>query len=321
MKILKALVAATALCSVTFSGAMAAKEISLGMQDNEASYAYAGAVKFKEKLEELSGGEMTLKIFPSSQLGDFKSMTAQMQAGDLGGVMTGYPDMSYMIPELKLIGAPYVVSDFDHLQRIIAGPFGEKMDKEFMKRGIKQLDVWYYGTRHMTSNKPINSIEDMKGLRVRTPNVPFLIAFAANTGASPAPVAFAEVYLALQTNQVDAQENPLPTIDAMKFYEVQSHIALTGHFIASTAVNLSAELWNGLNEEEQGWVKAAVTAGGDHADGLTMGAESALIEQFKERGLTITSPDAAPFRTAMQPYYDELEAEFGKGSISALIDQ
>ena len=263
---------------------------------------------------------LTVTIFPSSQLGDFKAMVAQVQAGELDMAMTGYPDMSYVIPELKLIGAPYVISDFDHLNKVIAGPFGQDIDAKFMEHGIKVLDVWYYGTRHTTANKPINSMDDMAGLRLRTPNVPFLIAYAENVGASPAPVAFAEVYLALQTNQVDAQENPLPTIEAMKFYEVQSSIAMTGHFVASSAIQISSQMWEELSEQERGWIQEAVLAGGEVSNQLMFHAEANLLSFFEEQGLTITWPDTAPFRAAMQPYYDELEAEFGKGAITALIE-
>ena len=153
---------------------------------------------------------------------------------------------------------------------------------------------------------------------MRTPNVPFLIAYAQNVGATPAPVAFAEVYLALQTNQVDAQENPLPTIEAMRFDEVQSHIAITNHFIASIAMMISDDLWQSLSEEERGWVMTAVQAGGEANDTRTMEAEAALLATFEGRGLTVTRPDLAPFRAAMQPYYDELEAQFGEGAIARM---
>lgn len=310
----KLLASAAALLMAT-NGAFA-KELTFGMQDNEVSNVYRGAQTFQQKLAEISGGELTVTLFPSSQLGDFKAMVPQVQAGEIDMVMTGYPDMSYIIPELKLIGAPYVVSDFDHLQRILAGPWGAKMASEFEAQGVRVLDVWYYGTRQTTSNKPINSIDDLKGLRMRTPNVPFLIAYAENVGATPAPVAFQEVYLALQTNQVDAEENPLPTIEAMKFYEVQSSIALTNHFIASSAIQISSMTWEGLSEQERGWVVEAVKAGGEVSDGLTFKAEEDLLTTFVDRGLTITRPDLAPFRAAMQPYYDTLEAEFGEGSIA-----
>ncbi len=315
----KIIVGAAAL-AFSVTAAQAETELTFGLQNNEASNVYQGTVAFKDKLEELSGGEMTVKIFPSSQLGDFKAMVPQVQAGELDIVMTGYPDMSYIIPELKLIGAPYVIADFDHLQRVIAGPFGQKMDAAFDEQGVKVLDVWYFGTRHTTANKPINSIDDMAGLRMRTPNVPFLIAYAENVGASPAPVAFAEVYLALQTNQVDAQENPLPTIEAMKFYEVQDSIALTGHFVASAAIQISTKTWDRLSEQERQWVNEAIAAGGETSNKLTFDAEEALISTFEGRGLTVTRPDTAPFQAAMQPYYDELEAEFGAGSIAEIIE-
>ena len=296
--------------------ALAERELTLGMQDNEVSNLYAGAQAMAATLAEVSGGELTLSIFPSSQLGDFRAMVAQVQAGELDMVTVGYPDMSYVIPELNLIGAPYVADDFAHLQEIVGGEWGQEMSARFEEQGIHMLDLWYYGTRQTTSNRPIESMADMAGLRMRTPNVPFLIAYAENVGATPAPVAFAEVYLALQTNQVDAQENPLATIEAMKFYEVQSHVAITNHFIASIALMISNELWGSLSAEEQGWIAAAVAAGGEENNSRTIAAEAGLLSTFEGRGLTVTQPDLAPFRAAMQPYYDTLEAEFGAGAIA-----
>lgn len=313
---IKQILLAGAACLTLVAPAAADRELTLGMQDNEVSNLFAGAQAMAETLADVSGGEMTLTIFPSSQLGDFRAMVAQVQAGELDMVTTGYPDMSYVIPELNLIGAPYVADDFAHLERIVAGPWGQEMSAAFEAQGIHMLDLWYYGTRQTTSNRAINSMDDMAGLRMRTPNVPFLIAYAENVGATPAPVAFAEVYLALQTNQVDAQENPLPTIEAMRFDEVQSHIAITNHFIASIAMQIGNELWNGLSEEEQGWIMAAVEAGGAVNNQLTNDAEASLLETFEGRGLAVTRPDLAPFRAAMQPYYDTLEAEFGEGAIA-----
>ena len=298
--------------------ALAERELTVGTQDNEVSNLYAGLKAMGETLAEVSGGEMTLTIFPSSQLGDFRAMVAQVQAGELDMVTTGYPDMSYVIPELNLIGAPYVADDFGHLQEIVAGPWGQEMDAAFIDQGIRMLDLWYYGTRQTTSNRAIESMADMEGLRMRTPNVPFLIAYAENVGATPAPVAFAEVYLALQTNQVDAQENPLPTIEAMRFDEVQSHIAITNHFIASIAMMISNDLWGSLTEQEQDWIMTAVEAGGEVNDSRTVNAEAELLATFEGRGLSVTRPDLAPFRAAMQPYYDQLEAEFGEGAIARI---
>ena len=293
--------------------------LRLGMQLPETHPSYQGAIEIKSNLEKLSKGSMTLRVFPNSQLGDFKALVAQTQAGELDMAMTGYPDMSYVIPELKMIGAPYVISDYAHLRAVIKSPIGQKMDARFREKGIRVMDVWYEGARHTTANKPINTIDDLKGLKMRTPNVPFLIAYAKAVGATPAPVAFAEVYLALQTKQVDAQENPLPTIDSAKLYEVQKHIALTGHFIASSAILMSEKSWEKLTDQQRQWVSEAVQAGGRLSSQLVAGKEKSLIETFKGRGVSFTRPDIAPFRAAMKGYYDELEAEFGKGQIHKIM--
>lgn len=309
-----------ALAALAAGPATAERALTFGYQMSEADNFHQGALAATERLEELSGGELTLTLFPNAQLGDFKAMVAQVQAGELDMTVTGYPDMSYVIPELNLVGAPYAVEDFEHLQRVVDGPFGQRMDERFAEEGIRMIDLWYQGTRQTTSNRPIESLDDMAGLRMRTPNVPFLIAYAENTGAAAAPVAFQEVYLALQTNQVDAQENPLPTIEAMKFYEVQDHIALTNHFVASLAVMVGAQSWEGLTEEERGWLTEAIEHGGEVADGLSFEDEEKLVAFFEEEGLTVTRPDTAPFREAMRPYYDELEAQFGEGAMDEIIE-
>lgn len=139
-------------CLALVAPAAAERELTLGMQDNEVSNLFAGAQAMAETLAEMSGGEMTLTIFLSSQLGDFRAMVAQVQAGELDMVTTGYPDMSYVIPELNLIGAPYVADDFAHLQQIVDGPWGQEMSAAFEEQGIRMLDLWYYGTRQTTSS-------------------------------------------------------------------------------------------------------------------------------------------------------------------------
>ncbi|WP_265519132.1 sialic acid TRAP transporter substrate-binding protein SiaP [Nitratireductor luteus] len=322
MKVVNSLLLSGTLSLALLTGGTAsAQELTFGMQDVEGDNVYKGVVAMHEKLQELSGSTMSLKLFPGSQLGDFKAMTAQVQEGELDFTINGYPDMSYIIPELSLIGEPYVISDYDHLLRVIEGPYGQAMDEKFNEQGVQVLDVWYFGTRHTTANKVIDSMADMKGLRLRTPNVPFLMDYAQAVGATPAPVAFAEVYLALQTSQVDGQENPLPTIKAMKFYEVQESIALTGHFVASKAVIVSNKTWEKLSEEQRGWVIEAAQAGRAVTNDLMMKDEANLVTFFEEEGLTVTKPDLAPFREAMQPFYDKLEEQFGEGSITELMNQ
>jgi TRAP-type C4-dicarboxylate transport system substrate-binding protein len=160
---------------------------------------------------------------------------------------------------------------------------------------------------------------DLKGLKMRTPNVPFLIAYAQAVGATPAPVAFAELYMALQTKQVDAQENPLPTIEATKVYEVQKHIALTGHFISSSAILVGDKALKKLNPTQKQWLEEAILAGGKVATAIVIKSETDLVAFFKSKGLGVTTVDTAPFRAAMKTYYDTLETEFGKGEIARIM--
>jgi tripartite ATP-independent transporter DctP family solute receptor len=298
-----------------------AKDFKFAIQDSPGSITYKAIVALNEEAQKLSGGEVKTALFPSEQLGGLQAIVDQVREGEIDFTAVGYPDMSYLIPELKLIGEPYVVKDYDHLLRIIAGPYGQKMNAEFAKQGVRVLDVWYYGTRQTTTKKPINSIDDMKGLKLRTPNVDFLQDFAQAAGAKPVPVAFQEVYLALQTNVVDGQENPLPTIDTMKFYEVQTHLALTNHFIASKAVLVSEKSWKGMTDKQKKAVTQATQTARKLNNDMVFKQEAELIDSFKKRGITVTAPDTAPFRAAMQPYYRKLEEKFGAGSIEALVKQ
>ena len=295
--------------------------LSFGTQENPGHPMYAGYEAFAEKLAEISGGTMTVEIFPSSQLGDSKSTFDQVTTGELDMSTSGYPDMSYLIAELALIGQAYVIRDYDHLLKIVyESDYGKKMYDEFKKHKVELASLWYGGMRQTTSNKPLNSIDDFKGLKLRVPNVQFLLDYAKATGSIPSPVAFAELYLALQTDQVQAQENPLSTIEGNKLYEVQKYIAMTSHFVASTAIFVSDETLAKFNDEQLAWFNEALEYGRNVCNDLIFTEETELIAKFEADGVTITYPPLEPFRAAMLPYYAKLEEQFGEGSISSLME-
>ena len=285
--------------------------LTLGSQDNPESISGRGILALGEELELLSGGSMTLNAFFSSQLGDYKAMAGQVSSGELDMLTSGYPDMSFLVPAFEVIGEPYVVSSYDQLLKVVKGDFAARLHGELLDQNqIRFLDVWYTGARQVTSSKPLKSIEDFRGLKLRTPNVPFLIHFAEAAGAIPSPIAFQEVYLALQTNQVEAQENPLTTINTMKFYEVQDYIAITSHFIASVGVWINQDTWESLSARQKEWLGQAISRGREVNNEAAFADEEALIAQFQERGLTVTRPDIAPFRESMEPFYRELNAKY-----------
>lgn len=195
--------------------------------------------------------------------------------------------------------------------------FIEKIDKEL---NVQVLSVAYNGTRQTTSNRAINSIEDMKGLKLRVPNAATNLAYAKYVGAAPTPMAFSEVYLALQTNSVDGQENPLPTIQAQKFYEVQKYLALTNHILNDQLYLISNDTLADLPEDLQKVVKDAAKAAEYHTK-LFVDGENSLVEFFKSQGVTVTQPDLKPFKAALTPYYDEYlkkNGEVGKMAIEEI---
>lgn len=313
--------AAIVLGSALVSPALAqdSRVLRLGMQGTEGDPQFLGVTEAARVLAESSDGRLTLEIFPNSQLGNFSEMIEQLQLGELDLTLNPFGGFDPWVERAVIASTPYVVRDFGHLEAIIASDWGQGVVAELAAEdGIRIIDNWYFGTRHTTTNRPINGPEDFAGLKLRVPNSAPLLSWATAMGASPTPVAFAEVYLALQTNQVDGQENPLPTIDAMKFMEVQSHLALTGHLVQDQAIVISEITWGALSAEDQALVVAAFEAGGIVNNDTVNAREASLVEQFTAAGATVTQPDKAALTALMAPVYAELDARFGEGAVATL---
>jgi tripartite ATP-independent transporter DctP family solute receptor len=317
------LIAALALSGALISPALAQDThvLRLGMQGTEGDPQFLGVTEAARVLAESSGGRITLEIFPNSQLGNFTEMTEQLQLGELDLTLNPFGGFDPWVERAVLASTPYVVRDFAHLEAIIASDWGQGVVAELAADdSIRIIDNWYFGTRHTTTNRPINGPADFAGLKLRVPNSAPLLSWATAMGASPTPVAFAEVYLALQTNQVDGQENPLPTIDSMKFMEVQSYLALTGHLVQDQSIVISELTWAELSADDQALVIAAFDAGGIVNNDTVTAREAALVEQFTAAGTTVTTPDRAALMALMAPVYAELDTRFGEGSVATLTD-
>jgi len=167
--------------------------------------------------------------------------------------------------------------------------------------GDDVLALVYYGQRHMTSNQPITSPEDMEGMQVRVPNASLYTMFPRAVGANPTPMAFSEVYLGLQQGVVDAQENPLPTIQAQRFHEVQSHITLTGHITDALLTIVAAHTREMMSEEDYAILTELVQEGALRASDDIRQSELDLVEWFRDEGITVTEIDTAPFAEAVAP--------------------
>ena len=293
--------------------------LKLGFQANAGSNEYMAAELLAEKAKEYSNGTITVEIFPGGQLGDDRAMIDQVAAGALDMTYSETGRLGLWEAELEIFGYPFAFDDFDHLMRTLNDTeYGKAINAKLEARGWKILANAYNGTRHTTTNKAINSIEDMKGLKLRVPNAAANLAFAEFSGAAATPMPFAEVYLALKTNAVDGQENPLSTIAAQKFYEVQPYCALTGHIINDNNYIISKIVFDKLSPAQQEAItKATVEAAEFHTNKFAED-ETALLAKFEEQGMTITTPDKAAFREACAPMYEEYVAKYGDAAVKAI---
>lgn len=290
-------------------------ELKMGMTAGTSSNEYKAAQFFAKMLKEKSKGEIELKLFPDAQLGkNDLDMMGQLEGGVLDFTFAEMGRFSTWFPEAEVYTLPYMIKDFKHMQNATFNTqFGKDLIKKIEKeKNIIILSQGYNGTRQTSSNRAINSIKDMKGLKLRVPNAPANLAFAKYSGASPTPMAFSEVYLALQTNSVDAQENPLSAVRAQKFYEVQKYLAMTNHILNDQLYLVSAATMEELPENLQKVVREAAVEAAKYHTSLFQKEEASLTDFFMSKGVTITKPKLDDFKNAMKPFYDLYIKKNGK---------
>lgn len=296
------------LCLGLSSSLLAADfDLKFGMQAGTSSNEYKAVEFFVKEVKEKSAGKIDIAIFPSAQLGDDRVMLKQLKDGALDFMLGETARFQIFYPEAEIFALPYMIPNFEFGKKaLLETNFGKGLLAKVAKDlGVQVLGVAYNGTRQTTSNRAINSIADMKGLKLRVPNAATNLAFAKYAGAAPTPMAFSEVYLALQTNSVDGQENPLPTIQAQKFYEVQKYLALTNHILNDQLYLVSKESLADMPKDLQKVLKEAADKATEYHTKLFNEGEANLIAFFKEKGVTVTEPDLKPFKEALKPYYDD----------------
>jgi tripartite ATP-independent transporter DctP family solute receptor len=203
---------------------------------------------------------------------------------------------------MSIASGPFIFRDFDHWSKFRDGPIFKELAKGYEdKTGHHIVGYTYYGQRHLTANKMVTKPEDMKGMKLRVPDAPLFVMFPRAVGANPTPIAFAEVYLALQNGTVDAQENPLPTIEAKKFYEVQKYIILTGHITESLVTIVAGDTWKKLSDSDKQVFSDVLWEASTRATREIADQESKLAADFEKRGKTVVKVDRRPFIKAVQP--------------------
>jgi tripartite ATP-independent transporter DctP family solute receptor len=250
-RILLGLSAAAALAAFS-GGAMAQTKLKWAHVYEVSEPFHTESVWAAEEFKKRTNGRYEIEVFPASQLGKETDINQGLTLGSVDMIISGSSFAARSYPPIGITYYPFIFRDADHLLAYAKSDVFKELAKGYEdKTGHKILAVTYYGTRHTTSNRPIAKCADMKGLKMRVPDVPAYLAMPRSCGANTAPIAFAEVYLALQNGTVEAQENPLPTIEAKKFYEVQKHIVLTGHIVDHLNTIAAKHFWNKLSEEDK----------------------------------------------------------------------
>ena len=246
-----------------------------------------------------TSNKYTIDVFPASSLGNEQQITQAMPLGTIDMAYIGASFVGATYKPISIVNGPYMWRDFDHWKAYSQSPLlTELTDGYFKQTSNKIVALTYYGARHTTANKAINTPADMKGMKLRVPQAPMYMMYARAMGANPTPIAFSEVYLALQNGTVDGQENPLPTIQAKKFYEVQSHIILTGHILDNLTTVIGSPLWKKLTPQEQQIFETVFKEASVRAGASIRESEAKLTDWFKQQGKTVVVPDLKAFREA-----------------------
>jgi tripartite ATP-independent transporter DctP family solute receptor len=253
-----------------------------------------------EEIKKRSNGKFDIQVFPASTLGKETDINQGLTLGTVDMIISGTSFAARTYPRLGIAYYPFIFRDGDHLLAYSRSPVFQEMVKEFReKTGIQITAYTYYGARHTTAQKPFTTCEGMKGLKIRVPDVPAYTATPKSCGANPTPIAFAEVYLALQNGTVDAQENPLTTIEAKKFYEVQKAIMLTGHIVDGLTTQVAPHLWNRLSDAEKKMFMDVTQEAATRATAKIKKREAELVDEFKKKGLQIVQVDRKTFQDAV----------------------
>ena len=265
-----------------------------------------------DEIKKRTNGKYEIQVFPASQLGNENQINEGLGLGTVDMIYTGVNFAAATYKPLGITGAPFILRDFDHWKAYRGSKLFTDLAKGYDdKTRHKIVALTYYGQRHVTANKSITKPEDMKGMKLRVPPAPLFLMFTKSVGANATPIAFAEVYLALQQGTVDGQENPLPTIMAKKFYEVQSHIILTGHITESLLTIVGSHVWSKLTPDEQKIFADVLKEAASRATDAIAASEKTLAVEFKKLGKTVVEPDREAFRKAAIPLHNDASAGAG----------
>ncbi len=301
MRLIQKVVLAAAAAVVLTAGPAFAQQKLKWAHVYEANEPYhTESVWAAAEIKKRTNGKFDIEVFPASTLGKETDINQGLTLGTVDMIISGPSFAARNYPRLGIAYYPFIFRDGDHLIAYSKSPiFAEMVDEYHKKTGIQITAYTYYGARHVTAQKAFTDCAGMKGLKIRVPDVAPYLATPKSCGANPTPIAFAEVYLALQNGTVDAQENPLTTIEAKKFYEVQKAIMLTGHIVDGLTTQIAPHVWDKLTPQERQIFVEVTREAAARATEKIKKREVELAEEFKKKGLQVVTVDRKSFSDAV----------------------
>lgn len=302
------------------ASAQAATTLRLAHFAAETHPGHLAAKQLKERVEARTKGEVKVEIFPNNQLG---SPPDQLEQTKLGVIDMSLPTQGALDKYEKAFATvltPFAFRDYAHAHKVLDGPFAEWVAPRLEKQGLVMLSSWEYGFRNVTNSKrPINSPDDMRGLKLRTPPELQIVAALEAAGASTTQIAFPELPSALNQGVVDGQENPIGVIFHFKLHEMQAHLALTQHVYNSMVHVIGKAAFDRLTAEHKTILREESRAAGALMRKLVVEQEDKELAEMAAKGIKITRPDLAAFKAKMGPAFERVGAYAGKDNMAAFL--
>lgn len=308
---------------ITLVGATEQKTFTLRIAHThtEKGLYYKGAVKFIELVEARSNGQIKIEHYPNGQLGADRDIQEGVQMGTIEMGLSSSP-VVVLDDYFKLLDAPYLFVNREHIAKVLDGPIGEKLAKPLEEEGIKHLGYWENGFRQITNNiRPIYKPEDLKGIKLRTPESPVRMLTFRTYGANPVPMSFTQVFGALQQGVIDGQENPLATIYQASLQEVQKYLSLTGHIYSSVHLLMNKDIFDSMPPELQ---KILVDAGKEvavYTRNLGKEADSNLVDKMKAAGIIVNQANVNSFVEASGPVWKKIVEDIKYSDAESILEE
>lgn len=291
--------------------------IRFGHGAAESNERHLAVMKFKELVEEKSEGKMKVQVYPNEQLGSEAEMIESVTFNDLQ--MVAASAFSQYDQRISVFELPYLFDSYEQAWSILDSEIGQRVAEPLLEDGLRVVAYFENGFRHVTSNKPIEEPEDLGGLKIRTPEFPLSISTFKAFGSNPTPMAFGELYMALQQGTVDAQENPIANTYASKFNEIQDYLNLTGHQYMPLPVAISEEFWQTLTPEEQEIIKSSASEAAKFHRDILRENEEKMLSELQDAGMTVIQPDRDKFRERAEAVYEAYKNRFGEDFVNNLL--